>query len=183
MKIEFDLHGSCCNEYPWICIMHNDNIVYQGHVEEQQVLEFDLPAQPSNRICMAGLAKRNGENGKWDTMVDDQGRIVKDKNIKINDIRIESISMGMEWIKNLPMHQDNGTIQPCMLGMYANGRIDFVIQEPVLSWIIEEKFIKHEQKLDIASHQRSGQARFEYGFVTEKIQAIKKLMHAQNSNH
>jgi hypothetical protein len=68
------------------------------------------------------------------------------------------------------------------MGMYANGSIQFKITSPVIDWIIEEKFIKQEKKLEFESHARSGQYKFEYEYVTEKIQSIKKIINDKNLN-
>jgi hypothetical protein len=68
------------------------------------------------------------------------------------------------------------------MGMYANGSIQFKITLPVIDWIIEEKFIKQEKKLAFESHARSGQYKFEYEYVQEKIQAIRQILNDQDIN-
>ena len=182
MRISFDLHGNCCNEYPLVTIKNNQDVLYHGHVQDRQVLVFDVDPLADHAITLTGLNKSNGIDGKWDTVVDNQGRIIKDKNLQINDIQIENISMGIEWIKNLPMHKENNITEPCLMGMYANGSIQFEITSPVIDWIIEEKFIKQEKKLAFESHARSGQCKFEYEYVQEKIQSIRQIINDQNVN-
>jgi hypothetical protein len=111
MQISFDLYGNCCNEYPLITIKNNQEVLYHGYVQDRQVLVFDIDTLVDHTLTLTGLNKCNGTNGKWDTVIDDQGRIIKDKNLRINDIQIENISMGIEWIKNLPMHKQNNIIE------------------------------------------------------------------------
>jgi hypothetical protein len=182
MKIDFDLVGNCCNEYPLITIKNNQDILYHGYVQNHLVLEFDVELQDRHVITIEGLGKCNGTTGKWDTQVDDQGCIIKDKNLQINNVRIENISLGSEWIKNLPIHKENNVVEPCLMGMYSNGVIQFEITSPVLSWIIEEKFIKQEKKLVFESHARNGQCKFEYEYIQEKILAIRQIINDQNVN-
>jgi hypothetical protein len=182
MQISFDLYGNCCNEYPLITIKNNQEVLYHGYVQDRQVLIFDIDTLVDHTLTLTGLNKCNGTDGKWDTAIDDQGRIIKDKNLRINDIQIENISMGIEWIKNLPMHKQNNIIEPCLMGMYANGSIQFRITLPVIDWIIKEKFIKQEKKLAFESHARSGQRKFEYEYVQEKIQSIRQILNDQNVN-
>ena len=66
--------------------------------------------------------------------------------------------------------------------MYSNGYIKFEITEPVLNWVIEEKFIKQEKKIDLEFHARSGQRRFEYDYIQEKIRSIRQKINDQNSD-
>ena len=182
MRISFTLQGNFCNEYPFITIKHNREIIYEGYIQEQQVLEFDVTLCDHNKISLQGLKKSNGINGKWDTMVDEFENIVADKNLLIKDIRVENISMGPVWIRDLPLHKENNETEPCLMGMFTNGMLEFDVTAPALDWIIEQKYIKRERKLDFESHARSGQCKFEYEYVTEKIQSIKKIINDKNLN-
>jgi hypothetical protein len=176
MKFKLNLTGSKCNEYPRLTILHNQQLVYSELIEEVVEVNLDIELQKDNQITLCGIDKSQGENGKWDTRVNDTGKIVADKWLSINNIWIDNISMGPEWIKSLTMVNKVGTQQFLDKTWWNNGSISFSIELPLLDWIINEKFIKVEQNI-VASHDaRSGERKFDYAYIQEKIKTIQTLI-------
>jgi hypothetical protein len=102
--------------------------------------------------------------------------IIADKWLSINNIWIDNISMGPEWVRSLTLSNDTGTQQFLDRTWWNNGSISFSIELPLLDWIINEKFIKVEQNI-VASHDaRSGERKFDYGYIQEKIKTIQTLI-------
>jgi hypothetical protein len=176
MKFKLNLTGSECNEYPQLTILHNQCVVYSGPVVDSTSVEVELSLQESNLITLQGINKSQGENGKWDTRLDDAGNIIADKWLSINNIWIDDISMGPEWIKSLMLINHTGTHQFLDRTWWNNGSISFSIQMPLLDWIIHEKFIKVEQNIIAPHDARSGEVKFDYSYIQEKIKVIQKML-------
>lgn len=178
MKFKLSLLGSKCNEYPRLTILHNQQVVYSGLIIDSAEVEVnvDLGTQEVNLITLQGIDKSQGVNGKWDTQLDKDGQIVADKWLTINNIWIDDISMGPEWIRSLTLV--NGTGEQLFLSKtwWDNGSIEFSIQMPLLDWIIQEKFIKVEQNVIVAHDARSGERKFDYAYIQEKIKDIQKII-------
>lgn len=176
MKLTLDLAGTKCNEYPHLTVLHNQKIVYSDFVVEQNVIELDLELAQDNLIILQGIGKSHGENNKWDTVVDSTGRIIEDKNLLINNICFDGIAMNQPWIRSLPFCHTNNSKSLCNSGMWDNGYIEFDIQLPLLNWIIQEKFIKFEQDQSKSAVARSGESKFDYNYIQEKLNLITRLL-------
>ncbi len=182
MKLCFNLTGNHCNEYPFLTIYYNKDNIYCDYICNQTVLEFEVDLSDIGIVTLSGIQKSNGLDGKWDTMLDNSGQIVKDKNLQINNISIDNIDMGKPWINCLPMHKEHNKTIPCQAGMWDNGSIQFAIKPPVLNWIIEEKFINPTVQHQHSDKDFSGQDKFDYEYIQRKIKSIKHLIHDQKSN-
>ena len=175
VKFKLELVGSKCNEYPHLTILHNQQIIYSGLIIECVTLEFDLDMKENNVITLSGIDKSSGENGKWDTQLNDDGQIIADKSLAINNIWFDNISMGHEWIRSLTLVNDNHE-KFLTRTWWNNGSISFSIQEPLLDWIIQEKFINSEENIIAPHYAKSGERRFNYMYIQEKIKAIRKII-------
>jgi hypothetical protein len=176
MKFQLSLTGSKCNEYPCLTVLHNQQVVYSGIIQENTTLEFDIDLQTNNLITLEGINKSQGENGKWDTQLNEEGQIIADKWLSINNIWIDNISMGPEWIKSLTLVNGTEVQQFFDRTWWNNGSVNFSIQLPLLDWIIDEKFIKAEQNIIAPHDARSGERKFDYAYIQEKINAVQKLI-------
>jgi hypothetical protein len=176
MKFKLNLTGSKCNEYPRLTVLHNQQVIYSELIEESVEVDLDIELQKDNQITLQGIDKSQGDNGKWDTQIDTDKRIIADKWLSINNIWIDDISMGSEWIKSLTLVTNTGTKQFLTGTWWDNGSINFSIEFPLIDWIIYEKFIKLEQNTIVAHDARSGERKFDYAYIQEKIKAIQKLI-------
>ena len=176
MKLKLNLSGNKCNEYPRLTILHNQLVIYSGLINESIEVELDIKLQKDNLITLHGIDKSQGKNGKWDTQIDNNGQILADKSLCINNIWIDNISMGQEWIRSLTLTNDAGQEKFLTRTWWNNGSISFSIQEPLLDWIIQEKFIKAEKNIITTDDARSGERRFDYEYIQEKIHTIRKII-------
>jgi hypothetical protein len=176
MKFKIKLTGSKCNEYPYLTILHNQQVLYSGSIINSTILEFDIELQETNLITFQGINKSQGENNKWDTQLNDSGQIIADKSLLINNIWFDNISMELEWIRSLTLVTKTGKEPFSANGWWDNGTINFSIQVPLLDWIIQEKFINVEQNVVAPHDARSGDQRFDYNYIREKIKLIRKIM-------
>jgi hypothetical protein len=176
MKLKLELFGSKCNDYPSLSVLHNKLTVYSGNVVENFTVEIDLDPADSNLITLVGINKSDGKNGKWDTVVDADGNILQDKYLLVNDICLDDISMGREWIKKLHFESSNHNDNTVFTGWWQNGTVSFKIELPLLDWIIQEKFIRTESAESLNSSDRSGESRFGYEYIQTKINIIKNIL-------
>jgi hypothetical protein len=175
-KFKLELVGSKCNEYPELTVLHNQQVVYSGFICESTTLDLDLELQDDNTITLRGIGKSQGKDGKWDTQVDANGQIIADKWLSINNIWVDNISMGQEWLQSLTLITETGTEKFLTRTWWNNGSIDFLIQMPLLDWIIHEKFIKAERTVVVAHDARSGERKFDYAYIQEKIKRIQQIL-------
>jgi hypothetical protein len=176
MKLKLELFGSKCNDYPSLSVLHNKLTVYSGNVVENFTVEIDLDPADSNLITLVGINKSDGKNGKWDTVVDADGNILQDKYLLVNDICLDDISMGREWIKKLHFESSDHNDNTVFTGWWQNGTVSFKIELPLFDWIIQQKFILAESAESLNSSDRSGESRFGYRYIQNKINIIKHIL-------
>lgn len=175
-KFKLELVGTECNGYPYLSIFHNQQSVYSDVVKGTTIIELELTLQTHNTIILKGIEKSTGQNGVWDTRLDANNNIVRDKSLLINNIWFDNIAMNQQWIQTLPMQAEHKTPFPCNSGMWENGQIEFDVELPLLNWIIYEKFIKFENEKRKVLSDRSGETRFDYEYIEDKISLIKKIL-------
>jgi hypothetical protein len=177
VNLRFNLYGNKCNEYPHLTILHNQQVKYSGPVTESLEIELNIVLQKDNVITLDGINKSEGQDGKWDTKVDENGQIIADKWLEINNIWVDNISMGHEWIQSLTIVHNNNSKKFLARTFWNNGSVSFLIQEPLLDWIIQEKFINAEQQ-DIAHETSMGRSniRFGYTYIQEKIKLVRTIL-------
>jgi hypothetical protein len=66
-------------------------------------------------------------------------------------------------------------IDNCAGQLNFNGIIKLEFDTPVYSWLIKEKFIK-KQPLNNAVFNKSGNRRFDYKYILDKIDKIKQII-------
>jgi hypothetical protein len=80
-------------------------------------------------------------------------------------------------MQSLTLVYDNNTKEKFLNNTFwNNGSVNFSIQTPILDWIIQEKFINLEENIITPHHARSGERRFDYMYIQEKIKAIQKII-------
>jgi hypothetical protein len=176
MKFTLELFGSKCNTYPTLDILLDQQSIFSGEIVEIARLELDLALTSGSVITIKGIDKKSGENGIWDTVVDSNGAILQDKYLLVKNVWFDNIPMGTEWIKGLTAVYNTHSEKFNSCGFWQNGYIEFMINLPLLDWIIEEKYIKKELAEDFSMNQRSGEKKFEYQYISEHIREIKKLL-------
>lgn len=176
MKFKLDLFGNKCNDYPHLTILHNQKTVFTGRIMDHATVELDIDLQDSNTIRLEGIKKSTGENNKWNTTVGPDGTIIEDMYLLINNVWIDGIAMNLEWIRLLLIHTSNKPPSQCNAGIWENGYIEFNIQLPLLGWIIQEKFIKIENNASASMDACSGESKFAYDYVQQKINLINQLL-------
>lgn len=164
--LTINITGTEGHDWPHLTININDVIYYDDTVIGNKILSFDLADADVYNVSFAGINKLSGENNIWDTILDENGNILKDKSILINDISINSISMGDIWIRSQSFN--SGTFN--YKGFYENGELNFSIENPVLDWIITEKYIKNQ--IINNTEMYDGSDKFDHKNILNKINHI-----------
>jgi len=174
--LTLSLYGNSCNNDPVLQIYADQDklldIAVAGNIE----ISVEIPVAKTIRIV--GIGKDLGK----DTQVDEFGKILNDKYLLIKDLKINNISMGITWLQDLTVKYQNRESKFLSTGFWENGEISFTAQEPLLNWIIHQKFIQFENNQTMDISDRSGQLRFNYGSIQEKITCIKNLINDKNFN-
>lgn len=171
------LYGNPCNTDPVLQVYAGENVILNSAVSGDVELAIEIPVATIIRIV--GI----GKNLNSDTYVDEFGKILNDKYLLVKDLKIDNISMGITWMQSLIVKYHNRESEFLSLGFWENGEISFKIEEPLLNWIIYQKFIQFENNkslLDI--NDRSGQFKFNYTPIQQKLTRIKNLINDKNLN-
>lgn len=138
-RISLRLSSNFCNSWPSCRIMINGNVIFDDTVKGEQLIQTDFVLRKDNNITIEHHSKAFGENGVWDTKLED-GIITADKNMHVHDLRIMGISLRDVWhkgrmvstdgVEQLPQHAE-------ALHFYKNAtyRLDFAA--PFYDWLID----------------------------------------------
>lgn len=155
---------------PSISILINKKLVYKNIIDGSLNISLPIEISENTTVDLIVIAKHHSEGRIHNTIKDEQDRILEDKFLTINDIVIDQISMGTEWIKSINTIENNK-----INSIYNSGKISFTINVPVLDWIIDEKYIKQQSNLT-SNNSYSGLGKFDYSYINDKIAYIKKLL-------
>jgi hypothetical protein len=172
--------GNFCNSAPNLRISAGPCVLWSGDISGHREIRCKIPTR--ELITISGIGKVNGEHGVYDTYVDEQGCIVNDKYLKILDVSIHGISMENQWLDNLDLISAAGMQKFKSNTFWCNGQLTFSVDEPVLDWIIEKKYLQFTQNGNLVADARSGQDKFNYRPMIEQIQKIKSLLNDSYPN-
>jgi len=164
--LTINITGTEGHNWPHLTININDVIYYDDIVIGNKILSFDLADADVYNVSIRGINKLSGKNNIRDTIFDENGKILKDKSIIVNDISINSISMGDPWVRSQSFNAGTFTFG----GFYENGELSFIIENPVLDWIITEKYIKDQ--ITNNTEMYDGSDKFDHKNILNKINHI-----------
>lgn len=137
IAIELTVTASYCNAWPELVIEANGQTVWHDHVQETAVIRLQFPALEHNRVRIKYVNKRNGPD-VWDTVIDDQGRIVQDQHAILTGVRI--CGARCDWIlDSLLWNYADGRGQANRGFMDLQGHADIEFPGEVYEWIIEQR--------------------------------------------
>ena len=166
--LEITLNPTYCNHWPYFFVVHNNQLVYESEIIKRDTIELSLPDNATeNTITLGMKGKQFGEQGIWDTQVDDTGSIIEDCTLAVEDILLEEVSIHDLLIKQpymldaTPGQQHMGREVISDGTMNFNGAFTIHYQQPVLNSIIDQK---HKIPLDSSkSYFSNFSTRFHYG--------------------
>lgn len=131
------IQGYNCNGYPGCQILFNDEILFNAAVNDV-TLTFNVNLRDANSLKISMFGKRFGEDGVYDTIVND-GNIIQDKHIIIKELVIDGISMKPWWhhatLTDVSLYQHQLTI-----GIYDNVSYCFEFPFSFYEWLITKNY-------------------------------------------
>jgi hypothetical protein len=178
-ELSIGLTAAHCNRWPWLQITCDQSILYDNEIHGGQNLTLTIPFE--NNLCNIKLI---GIKKYHDTKIDSDGKIIEDKSLRIDNISINDINMGDEFIRHLNFKDEQGNeISFLNQTFYLNGSISIDINQPIIDWIIEKKFIVLLPTYgNSTAKYETTFSKFEYKLLNEKIAKIEALINDKNLN-
>jgi hypothetical protein len=174
--LEFTATPSFCNSWPEISVEANGVCIWQGLVSQQQRFCLPLNIQEHNKIHIKYLNKRKGPV-IWDTVTDDEGKIIEDQNCIISKIYIARSRCDF-LIKDIEFYGVDGTQEKTFGFMSQQGYLLIEFPGDVYSWILNQR-----QKEMLGTRQRTSALDYWTNYISDSsdadraiIQDIRKLL-------
>lgn len=122
-----------------LTVMLDDQVIWTGDPGKEQVhLSHDFSNDQKDHVMTIELSGKTEQH----TIVDEQGQLVEDLMIKIQDILLDDDDISqLFWDKAQYRHDFNGSqaeiIDQFFGDMGCNGRIEFRFSTPAYLWILE----------------------------------------------
>lgn len=133
MQLCADIQGSFCNSWPTLTITQ-DALVIELLIENSQQIQIELQNKP---FSLGMSAKSFGNNNVWDTKTDLDNKIIEDKSISINSLKIDDVEivhhlnkLDYNSIEHGPLRVDDCTIR-------FNGQWSINTGKNPYNWIID----------------------------------------------
>jgi hypothetical protein len=191
VNLEVTATGSYFNHWPKLKIYHNNIIIADLEIINQQILQLDLLSSENNNLTFVHYGKSFGENNIWDKDFTSEAEC----NLVINDIKFDQVSID-EHLKSQLKFKTNWTNtqlrneDPEFLKKYSesnsfgvmifNGEISINYTTPVYNWLIINKY--KIPRTEIAFHSNYS-ARWHYDKDLAIIKEIKQLINDQNTSN
>ena len=135
------LLGTYCNEWPLCKITVNNQVIYDGQIQDTQTIEFQHQLEHRNFLKITHYGKWFGP-GRYDTSrPDPNGPIVADRALRLQSLIIDDVEL-VQYAAQIPFMTDHGeTWYTHHFG--HNGTWELEFAAPVYDWIIE-RFIRSQ---------------------------------------
>lgn len=134
-NVEICLLGTWCHDWPLVRVAINDHTYYDGPVENQLHLAFDVPSLDNNHLSIQHYGKQFGQNGQWDT-VSDGYTIVQDRAAKLMSFCLDEVELRDYVVNQCWFVTETGeNLHTDYYGF--NGTVAFEFQGSVYDWIID----------------------------------------------
>jgi len=182
-KLQLFVSGEWCNSWPILNISLNNLTIFKDEVKKECNIDINLDSlSEKNNILHIGMeGKKMGEQNIYDTIVDDNGTIVKDKYISIHNICIDEVEISKllttYYVENL---NHPHTIHDTHSIISYNGYYEIQYSLPLYDSLIQSKFnnnIKREHK----SYFSDTSSVFEYSKQNKLIEELEKIINEQLS--
>lgn len=134
-KLYLELSSSYAHEHEWPYLEININNVlkYGDFIKNEAIIEIEFESLDNNLISCHYKNKRFGPV-IWDTIIDENGNIVRDQYIKIKTIKIDECNLNFLIAKTL-YECDNGTKIESNGFLGFNGNYNISYYEPYYDWV------------------------------------------------
>lgn len=176
--LNIQLKPNFCNQWPLFRVTYNDTILFEDEIRQSTSLCFDLDLNSHNHLKLEHFGKYFGEDGRWDTVVQD-GNIIQDRSIELVNLELGEVDIS-KYIKRdgCVFHQANGTDTDFHGFFGFNGHIDFRFPENVYDWIIETWLMKSNHRAQDLILESSHNNLFDYRDDLREIEKIEHTLEA-----
>lgn len=133
--IEINLTGLWCNNWPKLKVSLNGKTYFDDYVVGDVNLKLTAPLLEKNTLILEHYDKQFGENGIWDTKLDN-GTIVQDRAVRLVSLSLGEVDITKYMQQKRPLIKNNKESVP---GLYYgfNGCVTLEFESPIYSWIID----------------------------------------------
>jgi hypothetical protein len=133
VNLLIEVLGTYCNDWPLLRVGGNNDIYFDDRIENKEIIEFEMLLQENNVLVLEHHGKYFGENGRWDT-VSENDVIIQDRAIRPLRIEIDGVDICKYQFENWPLLTQHGEVFTNYFGFNGTCRIEFTA--PVYDWII-----------------------------------------------
>ena len=185
IKLSIDLKGQYCNHWPFAKISVNNQILFDGQVENAVTYDFTIDAIKKNQLVIKHYGKRFGDDNVYDCTADQSQDCV----LTIKDIRFDDITVGPEtmdqmffntvWTQAQRQSMPPDALEHMSKTSCQNGTMNFnsvfllKFETPILNWLTVTKYKKPAEK---TAYFSSHALRWHYEEDLKLIAEIKKLI-------
>jgi len=176
--LRLNVSGHFCNTWPKFQIIVNDDVIFSDEIVNTHDIELEINTKSNNLVQFELIDKLTGENGIWDTQLNDLNEIIADKFIKINSVMVADVDI-TTLVYNSPFiaSKTNETHPAHQGSLNFNGCINLHLEEPLLKFLINAKYKQN------ITHEKAIYSNTTYLFHYEKEkQIIDEIMKLVNVN-
>ena len=139
--IKFTFKITECNGWPLVRVLL-DNDLYEDHQFLSEQGEIVIPVEVLDGDHNISI-ERYGKHTR-NTIVDQQGNILKDQLVELLDIYIDDIKLP-EWFSYLGTYTFNGNAYPQAKIWGGNGIWEWPFATPLITWVLDKKTENNEK--------------------------------------
>jgi hypothetical protein len=186
IKLSIDLKGQYCNHWPFAKISVNNQILFDGQVENAVTYDFTIDAIKNNQLVIEHYGKRFGENNVYDCTADQsQDCVLTIKDIRFDDITVigpetmNQMFFNTVWTQAQRQSMPPDALEHMSKTSCQNGTMNFnsvlllEFETPILNWLTVTKYKKPVEK---TAYFSSHSLRWHYEEDLKLIEEIKKLI-------
>lgn len=175
--LKFEFIVSECNGWPSLHFLINDDLYLDHHfTQEHELVSLPIDLLDGDHMLALEITQKTPKN----TIVDSNGKIVKDQLIELKHIYINDIKLPEYYLYNSVYKFHNQEYKQALL-WGCNGVWEWKFSTPIVSWALDFK-IAHREKYDKQSDDDLVTHTFNRAKVNKTLEAIARLEQILNDS-
>jgi len=161
-KLNLTLDSSCAYDgyWPYIEIVINSEIKYSDYINKKILIEIDFVSLDKNNISIFYKNKRVGPD-VWDTIIDNDGNIIRDQYILIDGIKIDECNLNF-LIPEISFETSAGELIKTNGFIGFNGVYKIAYSEPYYEWV-------HKTRLQLLKNVQNNSYNSSLPYITNYV--------------
>ena len=180
INLRIDAVGNFCNHWPTLVVHHNDDVIFNAQIEQQQTVQLLLePNEQDNHIHIGMTGKMFGADNIYDTKAID-GKILQDLSIDLKKVTLEDVNILDLLIRNdfqiqhtEGMAEDHVKTMQCQGEICFNGHYFMTYRLPLYNYLTNAKW-KVPSK-NVSRHSNTT-TRFHYEDHAKELDEIESIL-------